>query len=119
MKDVIDLLNFHHRRAKGGDKDSQRVVNEQIERHRALLTKADRAEEGGEGDDDQEDEEQRVSTFFPAYSDTGYSDTLYLHTVTVFWPLNSDSFSQGSINNFSCSQGCRCNRGALYTSSGW
>ena len=113
MKDVIDLLNFHHRRAKGGDKDSQRVVNEQIERHRALLTKADRAEEGGEGDDGHEDEEQRVSTrtFFPAYSDTGYSDTLYLHTVTVFLPLNSDSFS--------CSQGCRCNRGALYTSRGW
>ena len=48
---------FHRRRAKGGDKDSQRAVNEQIERHRALLTKADNRVEGME---DQEDEEEKV-----------------------------------------------------------
>ena len=54
------LFDFHFRRAKGGDKDSQRAVNEQIERHGALLAKADhRAEEGME--DDQEDEEEKVS----------------------------------------------------------
>ena len=56
---LIALCDFHRRRAKGGDKDSQRAVNEQIERHRALLIKAENRVEGME--DDQEDEEERVS----------------------------------------------------------
>ena len=56
---VIDLFVIHHRRAKGGDKDSQRVVNEEIEKHRALLSKADMAKGVG---DNQEDEEQNVSS---------------------------------------------------------
>ena len=74
-KCVIDIFEINHRRAKGGDKDSQRVVNEQIERHRALLTKADAAEGVG---DNQEDEEQNVSKCL-ALCEPFLYDHLYLH----------------------------------------
>ena len=64
------LEEFHYdnltipqcRRAKGGDKDSQRAVNEEIVRHRALLAKADAAAEGaGTAAAEEDNEEMDVS----------------------------------------------------------